>query len=646
MKENLTKYKKYFDTMFKKIDSNIVLDENQRKVILTDKCHLLVVAGAGSGKTTTMSAKVKFLIEKRNVDPKKIMVISFTNKASDEIAHRIHHDFGFKGVNVCTFHKLGMKILRANKEKILIIDDEEKNKIFDIFMNELFKNKRKLKEYIHVFDELKFDKSCLKYQNLYEYHSDYCLKNDLDEELTSAYLYYKDFINKVCVPFIQTFKGNGYSLHFFNTLNCTKITKKKLLLLKEVYLFYEKYLNKHNLVDFEDMISLATSKLSKNNDTFSFKYMIIDEYQDISMQRYLFIQKFVELFDTKIMAVGDDFQSIFSFAGARIDLFTDFKKKFKGAKIIPIVNTYRNSMELVDVASHFVLKNKYQINKRLKSIKRLENPIELYYFDDEKKEDLSKSLLVSHIIHEIYTKTPNHDILLLGRYKEDVNSLLKSSFFKIESGKLICTTCPKANITFLTVHSSKGLGFDDCILINASNKAYGFPSLIKDEDVFKILKNEMNEGILYPEERRLFYVALTRTKNKFYIAVPKNKPSIFINEIKNERGVLSHKKIFVYEEKIASKYICPNCKNKLWMKTIDEKIKYYECEHCFFKTTNLKKKTPIFNCPKCNSFVIYKYRNANGFDIYKCLNKNCLYQKKVYKSQLLEKIILLIKKYK
>ena len=159
MKENLTKYKKYFDTMFKKIDSNIVLDENQRKVILTDKCHLLVVAGAGSGKTTTMSAKVKFLIEKRNVDPKKIMVISFTNKASDEIAHRIHHDFGFKGVNVCTFHKLGMKILRANKEKISIIDDEEKNKIFDIFMNELFKNKRKLKEYIHVFDELKFDKS-------------------------------------------------------------------------------------------------------------------------------------------------------------------------------------------------------------------------------------------------------------------------------------------------------------------------------------------------------------------------------------------------------------------------------------------------------------------------------------------------------
>ena len=605
-------------------------------MILNDQNHLLVVAGAGSGKTTTMSAKVKFLIDKRGIDPKKIMVISFTNKASEEIAHRIQKDFGYEDVSVCTFHKLGMKILKEDSQ-LFIITEEEKNNIFDLYMNNLFKNKSLLKKYISLFHELMFDHKCMKYKTIEEYHSIYCAQNNLDKTLILSNIYYKDFIHKTIMPFIQTFKGNGYTLHSFDSFEMNDLTKEKMTLFKDIYLFYQKYLQEHKLVDFEDMISLATSKLSKiHSDTFAYKYIIIDEYQDISMQRYWFIQEFVKQYGTKIMAVGDDFQSIFGFAGARIELFTDFKKKFKGAKMIPIINTYRNSQELIDVASFFVLKNHYQIKKDLHSIKKLDYPIEIYYYDDQKQGTLSKGLLVSNIVNKIYQENPKHSILLLGRYKDDIKNLIKSNFFESENGKIICLKCKDANITFLTVHSSKGLGFDDVILINASMGTFGFPSQIEDDEIFKILKNEKNEEISFPEERRLFYVALTRTKNKFYVICPKNNPSIFIDEIKNHSNVLVSKEVVVYKEIIQTNQLCPNCSNYLSIKTMEDiHFRYYECLKCHFKTTNVKKKTPIFICPKCNHFVVYQYTNANGFEIFLCLNKDCSYQKKIFNHKLL-----------
>lgn len=295
------------------------------------------------------------------------------------------------------------------------------------------------------------------------------------------------------------------------------------------------------------MINLAYKNITniKEKDLgVNYKYLIIDEYQDISVQRYNLTAKIANLFKSKIFAVGDDYQTIFSFAGSRIDLFTDFKKYMKDASVIPIENTYRNSQELLDLAGDFINKNKSQIEKRLKSSKHLDKPVEIFIYDDSNiySKDTNKAKIINDIITNIYKNNSKDKILMLGRYKKDIDSITNNNYFiKKNKEKIICSNCREANITYLTIHSSKGLGFDQCILINAIDDKYGFPSKIDDDPLIKLIKPQNEENILFPEERRLFYVALTRTKNKLYIVCPKSKVSSFVKEISINKNVLIHK---------------------------------------------------------------------------------------------------------
>lgn len=202
-------------------------------------------------------------------------------------------------------------------------------------------------------------------------------------------------------------------------------------------------------------------------------------------------------------------------------------------------------------------------------------------------------------------------------------------FSKINSQEIRCKNVPNAKIDFLTVHSAKGLGYDNCILINCSNEKFGFPSLIEDEPIISILKPKYNEEILYPEERRLFYVALTRTKNKLYITVPSTHESSFIEEIKTHKNVLYYKNVITCNDKIKTKYICPNCNNYLSIFNYKNSNYWiYECGKCHFKTSTPKKCIPIEKCPKCGEIVIYKYTYNDSY-ILKCFNKKCDYQKNI-----------------
>ena len=134
--------KKYFDDMFKQIDSNIKLDEEQRKAILKNEDYNLIIAGAGSGKTTTMMAKIKYLIDKKNVQPDEILAISFAKKNTEELKEKLKKQFNLD-INVTTFHKLGLNIIEQNTNKrYSIIEDNVKNRyILNYFKNFIYKNK-------------------------------------------------------------------------------------------------------------------------------------------------------------------------------------------------------------------------------------------------------------------------------------------------------------------------------------------------------------------------------------------------------------------------------------------------------------------------------------------------------------------------
>lgn len=537
------------------------------------------------------------------------------------------------------------------------VDENLDNSMYNEKELKAYLNTMKLKkEYINLKDKSQlFIVTYSKYKENLTYLTDlsqkltdkgYQLNKRTDEEIfkmlmqTDTDSYFSKFIYDIVIPFISIFKRNNYQKCDFKLLknSTNKDLASQLTVLEKIYDYYQETLLKKHYIDFDDMINLAYSiipTLREFDLGVDYKYLIIDEYQDISSQRYNLTSALAKLYDAKIMAVGDDWQTIYSFAGANISLFRDFKKYVDHAKRIPIKNTYRNSQELIDIAGEFVKQNRYLIKKELKSNKHLANPIEIYLYDDSKKqvEDYANALTISKIISRIIENNPKHKILLLGRYNKDKDMLLYTEYFNEYRGKIISKLNPKANITFLTVHKSKGVGYDDVILVNASDELYGFPSKIEDKPIIKLLKNEPNEAIKYPEERRLFYVAMTRTKNKFYITVPQSKKSIFVKEIAKYNNVMLHKEVTKYNSLIKTNYICPDCNNKLYMKNYKKTGFYIYCcpnKNCNFQTMFPKELERLEKCPLCGEIVTYRYTNNSNERIYKCINEYCDYKKIKY----------------
>lgn len=711
IEKHLETEKSYFDNMFKDVDPNIILDNNQRKAILIDEDYSLVIAGAGSGKTTTMVAKVKYLIEKKHINPKSIILLSFTNSSVEDLDDMVNNKFKL-GVEVLTFHKLGMKFLREIADsKLKIVADEGTYKIIsDYFLNVVFKDKTLLCKYMRIFNNYLFlEEESLKYENYDKYYEyfmnrkyDEC-KDNLDKEIQfriknrekifetingemvksngevqiANYLYkhgidyqyenlypffvdgrrsyepdftIDDFGKKIYIEyfglavqrkdestfsenknylkeiykkrethkknytdllelygryengnyyildlktkllkrnvlfkkrtneeifrrlletgksykymnlirlfmiFIQIFKENNYSLFDFDLLIkiCeNSVLKEQIECIKDVYIYYENELHKQKGLDFEDMIHKAylnMEKIKNLRKNLNYNYVIIDEYQDISHQRFDFAKKISDVFNSKIVAVGDDWQSIYSFSGSDMELFTRFREIMGYSANIKITKTYRNCQELIDVAGDFVLRDTMHIDKQLISDKHLKNPIKLveYQYAASSKTIIDEKKDLPHILNDliisIYNEYPNDNILLLERFNSEISILIDSKLFYIPyatKNSIICKAVPNANIDYLTVHKSKGLGYDRVILLNGIDDTYGFPSKIEDEPIIDFIRNFNKEtkitNVMFPEERRLFYVALTRTKNELYIMIPDNVKykSVFIDEIEN-----------------------------------------------------------------------------------------------------------------
>ena len=490
------------------------LDKEQKKIVLDKSKYLLVVAGAGSGKTLTILGKINYLVKYKKISKDDILCISFTKASSDSLKEKIKQEFNLD-MKVYTFHKLSLEILKENKIRYNITDPNTLDDIIHKFIYiDVLNNKKYMKRILNYFK--------IKYKNKNEYIK-YIEKNE-----------HVEMFEKLISTFIHLFKCNGYKLEDFNSfLKKTKrnifkyrYNKNFLIIVLNIYLEYEKYLKDNKEIDFDDMIIKATNLVNKKGIKHKYKYVIIDEYQDTSLVRFNLIKEILDKTDSKLMVVGDDFQSIYRFTGCDISLFLNFKKYFNKAKILKIQNTYRNSQELIDIAGNFVMKNKNQINKKLKSNKQIDKPIKIIYYENIRRKFIE-------LITEIYEKT-NKPILILGRNNKDINILL-SDKIKLENDNLIYIDNQNIKMRYLTVHKSKGLEDENTIIINLEDKLLGFPNKIEDSNLLKFV-SQNKEKYLYSEERRLFYVALTRTKNNTYLLVPKNRESIFIQElIKNYR---------------------------------------------------------------------------------------------------------------
>ena len=271
-------------------------------------------------------------------------------------------------------------------------------------------------------------------------------------------------------------------------------TRLFLNICNDCYLEYERFLKENQAVDFQDMINESARilrEVKEMKQKLDFRYIIVDEYQDISRQRFDLVTAIHEVTSAKIIAVGDDWQSIYAFSGSDISLFTKFREKMGYAALLKIVRTYRNSQEVIDIAGNFIQKNKEQIQKDLISPKHVEDPVIIYTYDSRRKDPKGDNrsganYAIAHAIeialeqiieyNRAEGKTADSSILLLGRFGFDGDRLEKSGLFEyINRGSQIRSVkYPKLNITFMTAHSSKGLGYDNVIVVNGRNETYGF----------------------------------------------------------------------------------------------------------------------------------------------------------------------------
>ncbi|MEE0267207.1 MAG: UvrD-helicase domain-containing protein [Bacteroidales bacterium] len=461
--------------------------------------------------------------------------------------------------------------------------------------------------------------------------------------------------------FISNFKTQGFQYQKFNEFKQSIKNPRTQLFLEicEVcYLEYQKKLKEFNSIDFQDMINnsaqiIKNKQLSK--EKIDLKYIIVDEYQDISRQRYNLIKELSQLCNAKIMAVGDDWQSIYAFSGSVLPLFTQFCNIVGYGTELKITRTYRNAQEIINIAGNFIQKNSKQIKKALISPKRIENPVFIQTYDDNYPSSKDKAIggiyndigiaineAIAQIIkfNSIENKNNIPSILLIGRYGFDAKNMCKSNQFSYDekSGNVFSSKYgAKVKLNFMTAHSSKGLSAENVIIINAKDNVYGFPSKVEDDPILKLVVS-YDDSYNYAEERRLFYVALTRTKNRVFIITPKNKPSEFIKELLNEphnypnvtlNGELSS--LTTNDSEVKNK--CPKCgypmqlkwnKNyglKLWICTNDQEI-------CGFMTNDKREKEmSIHKCDWCkDGYLIVKSHNNNfflGCTNYKNDNSGC-----------------------
>ena len=279
-------------------------------------------------------------------------------------------------------------------------------------------------------------------------------------------------------------------------------------------MMYQEELIGTRQIDFDDMIYLATQIIEGKGLIKKYKYIIIDEYQDISKTRFDLISTILKNSDAKLMCVGDDYQAIYGFSGSNVSLFTDFFKYFKKASRIDIKNTYRNSYELIKISNRFIMKNPYQLRKNIHATFLYKHPVIFVYYD---KDNYLKTY--SYLLDYLYLENEKN-IMVLGRYNKDLDEVKKIDYKGL-------------NLHFLTVHRAKGLECDNVILLKMQNDYMGFPSKIVDYPLLQEIDDRKDE-IPDAEERRLFYVALTRTKKRIYILVPRENPSPFLLEIAKE----------------------------------------------------------------------------------------------------------------
>ena len=419
----------------------------------------------------------------------------------------------------------------------------------------------------------------------------------------------KNEFTKLFTTFLKHYKSNMHTIEGLKNKASQDSEKSErtglfLKLFEFIFIEYEKYQKRNHCIDFDDMIVKALDSIEDGKYEHGFKHIFIDEFQDISTTRAKLIKKLLPINNTSITAVGDDWQSINRFAGSNIQIIQDFKETFGVSKTVVLDYTFRFNNIVSEVSSSFVQKNPHQIKKEIKTIKNQDLnkfSILLYWTTGDEKVDLKQ------ILNLIYKKEKNNkkSIMVLARYK-----------FLFKDLKELNINYPTLDIKFSTVHGSKGNEADYVIILNIDNGKFGFPSKVVDDPILDLVV-PAGDDYEDAEERRLFYVALTRTKGTIFLLSDMYNKSTFIKELIEE----NKDDIFFLNDPQIKLQNCPTCKTGFLKKRVTSKNKnnhFYGCSNfprCKF-TENVN------YCPECTSEVFKNIKER----VSKCSNKDCSFK--------------------
>ncbi len=730
IKSELGKFKPLFD----RIETH-PLSLAQRKSIVTDEDSTLVVAGAGTGKTSTVVGKVSYLIKKKEIISDEILALAYGKDAAKEMRERVKDKTG-EDIEIRTFHSIGRSIVQnyeGSKNKISDAATSEyvnKNLITNI-IREMLKNEKTrnlvmsfisyhrypakyledfktntdyfeylrkhepetLKgERVKSFEELLIadwlylngvyyeyeypyehktssmqrnqyrpdfflgDSKYLEHFginkegrtapqiNSYEYNQSIVWKRNLHRQkrtiLIETYswerqegiilknlekklsdigisikpndpqiikeLFEREDVNKKLVSlvadFLQIFKEGQYTIEEISN-NIPRINKSEIEryqvfinLFDEVFRRYQNYLKKRQELDFADLISKSTDILNKTNFKTKFKRIIVDEYQDISRGRYRLLKALIKKQkDCRIMCVGDDWQSIYGFNGSDIRFTFDFEKVFGKTSRIDLDKSFRFTQPILDVSSRFIQKNPLQLKKKITSKpSTFKKTIEII------ENEFGNQEYLYEVFKKINTDRPNNkkwDVIILGRYnhlEKEIPDDLKSKYKQL-------------NIKFMSIHKSKGLGADVVVILKMESGKYGFPGSMENDPIMNLVRADEQE-FANAEERRVFYVALTRAKQKIFMCTNSYFPSTFIEELKSKEYPEVSFDVSYFNKALLA---CPKCANgKLF-------LKYPKRENGYAWFCSLS--------PYCEGKAKFckKCKNLPGTDRDSCLDPGC-----------------------
>lgn len=661
----VSRLKEAFSTFFDGVENN-PLTEGQRDACVIDEDNNLVLAGAGTGKTSAMVGRAGFLVESGQARPDQILMLAFANKAAREMQERLDERVDKKGVVASTFHKLGKDII-ASVEKVqpsispLAEDGALLKKHVDGWFEALleipayrqwvldylgyyryqavnpfdFKTQGEYFEYISANEirslqgetvkglgELWIANHLFMLGVAYEYEADYehetrdpdyrqyqpdfylpdygiylehwgidrdgntapyvprakyhkgmswkrgvhekygtrlietfhyeytegCLLTGLQKKLTEAGVQfnprspdemldalrefgairdltplladllrrYKSHLPRPDQPWKEIVQGDGLSL----------VQQQVLKIVVPIYERYETFLKENEHIDFDDMIGKAIAYVQCGRFVSPWRFILVDEFQDISEPRARLVKVLRESVDAcSLFCVGDDWQSIYRFTGSDIQFTTDFEARFGATKITVLDKTFRFNNRICDVASRFVIENPAQVKKSLTTHAVVNHPA-VSLLREKKRQSSDEAdfddRLDKVLAHVAERAEEGSSVYLLGRFRFNLPNdtqmmMLRKRFLTL-------------SIACNTVHGAKGLEADYVVVLGLERGQYGFPSQKTSHSLLEALLPAL-DPFPYSEERRLFYVALTRAKQRVYLIGDMTNASEFLVEL-------------------------------------------------------------------------------------------------------------------